>query len=127
VTAEGIKELQKQYPQALTLVHPECKPEILELADYAGSTAGILDFVTRSNSQDFIIGTECGIFHPIQKACPDKNLILASEELICPNMKSITLDKILHTIELRETVVTVPQEIKEKAVLALEKMISLSS
>ena len=127
VTAEGIIELQKQFPQALTLVHPECKPEILELADYAGSTAGILDFVTRSNSQDFIIGTECGIFHPIQKACPDKNLILASEELICPNMKSITLDKILHTIKLRETVVTVPREIREKAVLALERMISLSS
>jgi quinolinate synthase len=127
VTADGIKELKKKFPHALILVHPECKPEVLKLADYAGSTAGILDFVIKSETKDFIIGTECGILHPIRKFCPNKNLVLASEELVCPNMKSITLDKILLAIEQRQTIVSVPQEIRQKAALALEKMISLAS
>ena len=119
--------LKEKFPQAEVLVHPECKPEILELADYAGSTAGILNHVVEAEGRDFIIGTECGIFHPILKACPEKNLILASEKLICPNMKSITLDKILNSIVERQTVITVPEEVRQKAVLALEKMISMAS
>ncbi|NLC07597.1 MAG: quinolinate synthase NadA [Syntrophomonadaceae bacterium] len=127
VDIEDIKELKKRFPQAQVLVHPECKPAVLELADYVGSTAGILDYVIKSKAMDFIIGTECGIFHPILKACPDKNLILASENLICPNMKSITLEKILNSITEKQTVITVPAEIREKAALALEKMISLAS
>jgi quinolinate synthase len=127
VTEASIKELKEKFPQAEVLVHPECKPEILELADYAGSTAGILNHVVEAEGRDFIIGTECGIFHPILKACPEKNLILASEKLICPNMKSITLDKILNSIVERQTVITVPEEVRQKAVLALEKMISMAS
>jgi quinolinate synthase len=127
LTAGDIRERKKEFPQALVLVHPECKPEVLALADYAGSTAGILDYVAKSEARDFIIGTECGIFHPILKACPGKNLVPATEGLICPNMKSITLEKILHSIEKKEQVITVPEEIRVKAALALEKMITLAS
>ncbi len=125
--AEEIARLKEMHPGALLLVHPECKPEVIAMADYAGSTAGILDYVTKSEAHDFIIGTECGILHPILKVSPDKNLIMASEELICPNMKSITLEKILNSIENRETIITVPEDIRVKAALALEKMIELAS
>jgi len=127
VNAEDINELKQRFPQAQVLVHPECKPAILELADYSGSTAGILDYILKSEARDFIIGTECGIFHPILRVRPDKNLILASDNLICPNMKSINLDKILNSIVEQQTVITVPEEIREKAALALEKMIFLAA
>lgn len=127
VALDSIKNLKRQFPEAQVLVHPECKPEILAEAHYAGSTAGILDYVAKSEGKNFIIGTEKGIFHPILKARPEVNLVLASQELICPNMKSITLDKILYSIEQKQTTVTVPEEIRQKAVRALETMISLAS
>lgn len=127
VSLEGIKKLKENFPEALILVHPECKPEVVEFADYAGSTAGILDFVVKSEARDFIIGTECGVFHSILKNCPEKNLILAAEELICPNMKSITLDKILYAIENKQKIIQVPEDIRIKAAQALEKMIALAS
>lgn len=126
VTVDDIQRMKQQYPQAKVLVHPECKPEVLALADYAGSTAGILNYVVKSQSRDFIIGTEKGILHPILKSRPDANLRLVSEKLICPNMKSITLEKILHSIEHKQTVITVPEEIRVKAVVALERMIQLA-
>ncbi|HWP96102.1 MAG TPA: quinolinate synthase NadA [Syntrophomonadaceae bacterium] len=127
VTKEGILRLKDENPQALVLVHPECDPEVVFMADFIGSTAGILNYVAGSPAEDFIIGTECGIFHAIDKASPGKHLILASPELICPNMKSITLEKILYSIDEEQTVITVPDDIRMKAVLALEKMIEMAS
>ena len=74
-----------------------------------------------------IIVTECGIMHKIDQVSPGKELILAQSELICPNMKSITLEKILHTLENMETIITVPESTRAKAALALEKMIDYAS
>lgn len=127
VSSTEIMKLKSEYPEAKVLVHPECDPEVVQLADYAGSTAGILNKVVESPDQQFIIGTESGIFHAIQRKCPDKQLILASRELICPNMKSITLNKMLYSIENLETIITVPEDIARQAVIALEKMIELAS
>jgi len=127
VTKPEILELKQKYPQAPVLVHPECSPEVVAIADYIGSTAGILQYTTNSDARSFIIGTECGIMHSIRKAAPDKELFLASEELICPNMKSITLGKILYSLEQGETVITVEESIRKRAVLALEKMIDYAT
>ena len=122
-----ILKLKEQYPDAEVLVHPECNPEVVKLADYVGSTAGMINHTSSSDSERFIIATECGIMHPIQKANPDKKLIMASEEMICPNMKSITLEKILHSLENMETIITVPENIRIPAAKALEKMIAYSA
>jgi len=122
-----IVKLQGQYPDAEVLVHPECNPEVVKLADYVGSTAGIINYINSSSGNTFIIATECGILHPIQTANPDKKLIIASDEMICPNMKSITLEKILYSLENRETVITVPENIRIPAASALKKMIAYSS
>ena len=122
-----ILKLKEQYPAAEVLVHPECNPEVVKLADYVGSTAGMINYTNISNSDSFIIATECGITHPIQQANPDKKLIMASEEMICPNMKSITLEKILYSLENMETIITVPENIRIPAAQALEKMIAYSS
>jgi len=126
LTRKDIMKKKQDHPEAAVLVHPECDPEVVELADYVGSTAGILNYTRNSQHQEFIIATECGISHAIWQTRPEINLIMASDELICPNMKSITLEKILYSIENLETVVTVPEDISKKAVLALEKMIELA-
>jgi len=127
VTKEDILQRKAEFPQAEVLVHPECHPEVVALADFVGSTAGILDRVVKSDKDTFIIATECGIIDSINKASPEKKLILAQKGLICPNMKSITLNKILFSLENMETIITVPEEIRVKAAQALEKMISYSS
>lgn len=127
LTRECIMKKKQEYPQAALLVHPECDPEIVRIADYVGSTAGILNYTRNSPLQEFIIATESGISHAIRQARPEVRIIMASDEMICPNMKSITLEKILYSIERQETVITVPEEIRQKAVLALEKMIELAS
>jgi quinolinate synthase len=127
VTMDDILQRKAEYPGAEVLVHPECDPGVIALADFVGSTAGILDRVAKSDQDTFIIATECGILHSIKQANPGKKLILAEEELICPNMKSITLDKILYSLENMETKITVPENIRVKAAEALEKMIAYSS
>ena len=122
-----IDQLKKQHTEAKVLVHPECSKEVVEVADFVGSTGGIVKYIAVSNSKKFIIATECGITHAINQANPDKELILASKELICPNMKSITLEKILFSLKNFATKISVPEEIRQKAVIALEKMIDYSS
>ena len=93
----------------------------------SGSTAGIIDYTSSSEKDSFIIGTECGVMHKIKQINPNKELILADSELICPNMKSITLDKILYSLETMQTPISVPEDIRAKAAVALEKMIEYTS
>lgn len=127
VTPADILRCKSEHPDAEVLVHPECDPEVTALADYVGSTTGIIDYATKSAREKFIIGTEAGVMHKIHELNPNKGLILAQRELICTNMKSITLNKILHSLETMETVVSVPEDIRAQAALALEKMIAYAS
>lgn len=127
VTEDDILEKKREYPEAAVLVHPECAPEVIALADFVGSTAGIIDYAAKTDKKQLIIVTECGIMHKIDQVSPGKELILAQSELICPNMKSITLDKILHTLENMEIIITVPESTRAKAAQALEKMIDYAS
>jgi quinolinate synthase len=99
VAAEDILQQKREHPDVEVLVHPECAPEVIALADFVGSTAGMVEYAARSNKKQFIIATECGIIHKINQISPGKDLILAQEELICPNMKSITMDKIIYSLE----------------------------
>ncbi len=124
VTTADIRQLKEKHPDAEILVHPECNPEVTALADYIGSTSGIIDYASKSERRKFIIATECGVMHKIKQLSPEKELLIAQDALICPNMKSITLDKILYSLENLSTVITVPEDIRAKAVIALEKMIA---
>lgn len=127
VTPEGIRQRKAEYPEAEVLVHPECTPEVIQLADFVGSTAGIVARAAQSPRKTLIIGTECGILHKIELNNPEKELVLADPELICPNMKSITLEKILNSLQNLEIKITVPEDIRSKAAVALERMIELAS
>jgi quinolinate synthase len=127
VTKDDILKRKVEYPEAEVLVHPECVPEVTGIADFVGSTGGMVDYTAKSEKDTFIIVTECGIMHSINQANPGKKLVLADESLICSNMKSITLEKILYSLENMQTRITVPEDIRLKAAIALEKMIDYSS
>lgn len=127
VRARDIDDLKQKYPGTAVLAHPECSDEVRRRADFIGSTSAIINFAENSDNDTLIIVTEDGILHSISARCPSKTLLLASEELICPNMKSIDLEKILYSIENQETIITVPEEISLKARHALEEMIKWSN
>lgn len=126
LTPEDILQAKAEHPEALVLVHPECRPEVLALADSVSSTSGIIRFARHSKAREFIIGTEAGILHQLRKQCPDKQFYLASNELICPNMKKTTLEKVYRALVNLEPRVIVPGEVRERAVRCLEKMLALS-
>lgn len=91
VNVDDVRKAKDLHPNALLLVHPECTPEVVAMADYVGSTSGIMNFAKQSDAKEFIIGTEISIAEHLQMDCPDKNFYILSQKLICPNMKSTTL------------------------------------
>lgn len=126
LTAEDILKAKSQHPGALVLVHPECRPEVVALADTVASTTGMIRFAAGSRARQFIIATERGILHQLRKQCPDKEFYLASEELLCPNMKLTTLEKVHRALVSLEPRVTVPEETRKRAERCLERMLEVT-
>jgi quinolinate synthase len=122
----NIKELQKIYPDAEFLAHPECRPEVLSLADNILSTSGILKEAGKSDSKDFIIGTEKEIVQILKRKYPDKKFYPASEKGLCYNMKKITLESIHNSLQNMEYELYVPDHIRMKAKKALDRMLEIS-
>jgi quinolinate synthase len=126
ITAEELRLAKIRYPQAEVLVHPECRPEVVNLADAALSTSQILRFVKQSTHRSFLIGTEEGILYPLRKQNPEKEFHLLSDKLLCPDMKRTTLEVVAETMETRRNVVTVPEEIRIRAKQAIDKMLAVT-
>ncbi len=126
ITVEDLLAAKNKYPNAVVLMHPECRPEVSELADYVSSTSGILRYAKESNAQEFIIGTEEGILHQLQKQNPDKKFYLLSSKLLCKDMKLTTLPLLKQALETMSPRVTVPQEVREKALVSLERMLAVN-
>ncbi|SHI78711.1 quinolinate synthase NadA [Desulfofundulus thermosubterraneus] len=124
--AEDVLAAREAHPNALVLVHPECRPEVIDLADAVASTTGMIRFARESDAREFIVCTETGILHQFRKQCPDKEFYLASDKLICPNMKATTLEKVHRALVTLEPRVTVPPEIREKALRSLERMLAVT-
>jgi len=125
IKPERIKELKKEYPQAKVVVHPECTPEVIALADEVLSTSGMCRYAQRDEVREMVVGTEIGIIHRLKKENPGKRFIPISEQAICPNMKLITLEKVLWSLEEMEPEVKVPEEIRLRAKAAVDKMIKI--
>jgi quinolinate synthase len=123
VEPESVKAIKELHPDALVLVHPECRPKVTELADFVGSTSQIINYVKNSSSKKYIIGTEMGVIHGLQKENPDKTFYLLSKGLVCPNMKQTTVTKVLRSLQTMEPVIKVPTEIRIKAKQALNRML----
>jgi len=126
ISDENIKELQKMHPDAEFLTHPECRPEVLNLADNILSTTGIVKEAGKSGSKEFIIGTEREVVQNLKRKYPDKKFYPASEKAFCYNMKKITLESILNSLQNMEYEIHVPEHIRVKAKKALDRMLEIS-
>lgn len=127
MTKEAALSAKKQHPEALLLVHPECKEEVVQLADYAGSTAGIINFAKSSMNKEFIIGTELGVLCELKKQCPNKAFYPMSEELICSNMKKILVEKVRDCLKEENNEIILDENMMINANKPLEKMLELAS
>ena len=125
LTVEAVQEKKKEHPDALFLAHPECPPEILDLADMVQSTSGMLRFVAESSHEAFIIGTEEGILHPMRKKNPEKRFYSFSGTMVCPDMKKTSLEDVLRAMETLQPRVSVPEEIRIRALDAVERMLNI--
>jgi quinolinate synthase len=124
VTKEEVVELKNKTPNAIVMAHPECKTEVLDLADYVLSTSKIISKVGELEDKEFIIITEQGIIHPLQKKYPDKKFYHLGK-MLCVNMKINTIDTLLDAIENDKYEINVPEPVLEKAQLALDRMMNV--
>jgi quinolinate synthase len=126
LTPEEVETARRAHPGAVFMAHPECRPEIIALADVVTSTSGMLRYAAESSADAFIVGTEVGLLHPLRKANPQKTFYPASEKMLCRDMKKITPEDVLHCLETRAGEVKVPEEIRQPALQAVERMLALS-
>jgi quinolinate synthase len=125
ITPAQVMEAKRLHPEAVVLVHPECRPAVIDCADHVASTSGIIKEVCSSGSQEFIIGTEVGILHRLKKECPGKRCYPLSEGAVCRNMKKTDLTKVRDCLKTLRPRITVPQEIADRARGAIERMLAL--
>ncbi|MGQ9676917.1 MAG: quinolinate synthase NadA [Chloroflexota bacterium] len=123
--AEDVLAAKQRQPDAVMLAHPECRGEVLELADAVLSTSQMLRYVADSPARAFLIGTESAVVHRMQKLNGNKQFFPVDDELVCADMKKTTLDSVIRAMELRQHVVTVPAGVREGAVRAIQRMLEL--
>ncbi|MCF2625124.1 quinolinate synthase NadA [Fusobacterium perfoetens] len=126
VTIDEVKNTKEKYPEAEILVHPECQKEIVEMADYIGSTSGIIKYASESLAQEFIICTEEGVIYELKEKNPNKKFYLPKENFKCIGMKKITLDKIIKALETNEPQVHLKKELIKEANKPLENMLKMA-
>lgn len=126
ILVEDVQNMKAAYPEAKVLVHPECHKAVVELADYVGSTTGIIKYAKESDAEEFIIVTEKGVVDRLTRDYPDKKFYLVCKKAVCPNMKMNTLDDILRVLETEENEIFVDEEIAAKARLAIERMVAIN-
>lgn len=125
ITTEDVRQVHDLHPGAIILAHPECRPEVIDLADHVASTSGIIRFVCESKEQEFIIGTEIGILHRLKRECPTKKCYPLSRAAICTNMKKTDLKKVRDALVHLQPRITVPDEIAHRARRAIERMLAV--
>jgi quinolinate synthase len=122
---EDLKREKKFHPLAKVMVHPECLPAVVALADVVLSTSQMAKYAREDAAREFIIGTESGLLYRLKQDNPDKEFYLASERAVCPNMKRTTQEKVLWALEELADEVRVSEEIRKKARLAIERMLKI--
>ena len=123
---DDVEKAKKKYPGAVFIAHPECRPEVLALADVVASTSGMLRYARESGHESFIVGTETGLLYPMKKDSPGKKFFPASEKMVCPNMKRISPADVAKSLEEMAGEVKVPEDIRIPALQAVQKMLDLS-
>lgn len=125
VTTDDVKKARSEHPGALVMAHPECRIEVLEMADHVTSTSGMLRYAKASDAKEFVVGTEIGLMHRLKMENPGKEFYALRKDMICPNMKKTTLKSILRAFQENTYVVKVPEEIRVPAKRALDRMLEI--
>lgn len=123
---EELLHAKELHPDALVLSHPECRENVLEISDFIGSTSEILSFAERSEAKEFIICTEMGVFYELELKNPNKKFYSVGHRQFCPNMKKISLEKVLYAMETLEPVVEIGEKLRIKAAKPLSRMLELA-
>lgn len=126
ITTDTVEKAKAEHPQGKFLVHPECTKEILEMADFVGSTSEIIGFVEKSQGEEFLIGTEEGVMYELKKKCPDKKFYSVMQGQKCHDMKKVTLEKIRDSLKYETFRVEVSEETRRLAQKALDRMLELA-
>ncbi|MGN0496028.1 MAG: quinolinate synthase NadA [Lachnospiraceae bacterium] len=126
ITLDALLEAKKAKPNAEVLTHPECTMDVLEVSDFIGSTSEIIDYATASDKKEFLICTEMGVFFELMQKNPDKKFYSVGHRQFCPNMKLVTIDKVINALETMEPEVVLPEDMMEKALVPLQKMLELA-
>ncbi len=125
VKPEDVERARIQHPKAILMAHPECRIDVLEMADHVTSTSGMLRFAKASSEKEFIVGTELGLMYRLKKENPGKSFYPLREDMICPSMKRTTLKSILRALKENKYVVKVPEDIRVSAKRALDRMLGI--
>jgi quinolinate synthase len=123
LTVKDVEEMKAKYPNAQFVVHPECRPEVVELGDFVGSTTAIIKYCKESDCQEFIVGTEDGTGYQLRLDSPNKSFHFASKYLVCPNMKVNNLKKLVKCLETMQPQIYVPPHVADQARKSLERML----
>lgn len=126
IRPKDIEEARKAHPNALVLAHPECHMSVSDMADYVGSTTGIMKFAKESDNKSFIIATEQGVVDRLKRDLSDKEIIPVKDNVVCPNMKMTSLEDILEVLETEKNEINVDVDIAEKAVKCIDRMLEVS-
>jgi quinolinate synthase len=121
-----IEQARKEHPDAVVLAHPECHMSVSDMADYVGSTAGIMKYVSQSDKKSFIIATEQGVVDRLKRDYPHKEIIPIKENIVCPNMKMTSLEDILNVLENETNEIIVDKDIASKAIRCIDAMLEAS-
>jgi quinolinate synthase len=126
IRKDEVLKMRSLHPDAVLLVHPECKPNIVALADFVGSTKQIIDYAKNSPAEKFIIGTEMGVLHQLQNDSPNKRFFLMSPGLVCPNMKKTSLTSVYESLRDGKYDITVEETVRLKAKVCLDRMLQVA-
>jgi quinolinate synthase len=126
LTVQEVLIAKAVHPEALFMAHPECRPEVLALADAVLSTSGMLKFAEHSNHRSFIVGTEEGLIYPLQKANPDKSFYQAADHMICEDMKRTQLSDVLRALQTMTYEVKIPEDVRIRACKAVNRMLKIT-
>ena len=125
ITVEQVLGTLASHPEAEVIAHPECRPDVLAVADHIRSTSGMVDAALTSDAREFVVATEEGMLYPLGKAVPGKRFFSPAGEHVCANMKLVTLSRVLWALQTLEPRVTVPEDTRARALRAVERMLSL--
>jgi quinolinate synthase len=125
ITAAQVHDAKSAHPRAKVMAHPECRPDVLELANAVLSTSGMLRYAAETDADEFIVVTEQGLLHGLRKAAPGKRFYTLDPEPVCPNMKLTTLVKVLEALDTLEPRVEVPEDVRLAALASVERMIAI--